>query len=569
MLTCIALEVVLKQGERFMSVSELGPQAFKNIQQELADLSKNNNLDKGALQTLEQRLESFLFYGNGIDVTEIAACQMQLDQIKQIFQRQATSLSSQSAPGQSPTPPAAPLPSRSLTQIPSNSESIRIPLHSPSGSSLRYSPTAPSDPPSASTTDLDIEVLNGVIEQNRAFLDSFQDKYYIGYFWTWFKLSLEDNGKRFDAVRHGTLLTNQEKETFKKEFDAIYDRSYLTGEKRFVFANEFTPYYAQMLEQRKHNGSSPLLDNPAYLKLLEVYDSRSYDQLMFGAKESAPSPTSSQPKPSDAQPPNPIIEQNRAFLDPLQEKYPIGYFWVWLNMSLEDNGKRFDAVCQGTHLLTEQEQETFKKEFDAICDRASLTGEKRFDFRAEFVSFNQQMFKPFGEGKRVPNLPENPIYLKLLKIYDANFYAQLMKEKKFHPEASTSSHLQQPVEQVIDEAVMKENLAFLDPLRKKFPIAYFWAWFEMTLEDNGRDFIAATKTGTHLLSAEEREQFNDQFWEIFYQDPKFDFHQRFIPYYNKMFEELREKSMPEQDRLSVNPVFHQLFELFKQEYVQM
>ncbi len=93
-----------------MSTRPIGVGEFRDIQKELEALSAQVNSGRKndgageALETLQQRLDDFLFYGTGVEINDMTQCQVKLDKVKSAFQRGIAGPSSTTA-SESPSTP--------------------------------------------------------------------------------------------------------------------------------------------------------------------------------------------------------------------------------------------------------------------------------------------------------------------------------------------------------------------------------------------------------------------------------------------------------------------------------
>ncbi len=321
-----------------------------------------------------------------------------------------------------------------------------------------------------------------VLTQNQSFLEAFKQKDPISYYWVWFNHFPVDcyNG----ATKTGShFMTKEEQGEFETEYNAL-SQDKLRG--KFNFATSFQPLLMKMLDQPRNSASSDsLMNNPVFLELFNLYNSSlSYEmsiqnlpsppprsvmssQRTFQPTASLPPyPTRLPPQPpvqlpttttttttqvalappvqSSLQPqrtstlsPQEVLKKNLDFLTFFELKDKTSYYCTWFtHYSVE----QFTAITQtGTLLMAKFEKERFQDYFYPRSE-ASLSGKFNFQeqFKKYFVELQEQEKEAFSTVKRPPNeitqkhgiLTKNPIFLKLLEIYDNFAYAQVIYGRK-------------------------------------------------------------------------------------------------------------------------------------------
>ncbi len=320
-----------------------------------------------------------------------------------------------------------------------------------------------------------------VLTQNQSFLEVFKQKDPISYYWVWLHHFTVDcyNG----ATKTGSyFMTKEQQRKFETEYNGLYKL-----QDKFSLVTNIQPLLSIMFDQAKNPSpdGNNLIQNPVFLELLKLYDPSSYEmtvrnfqpparssmppQRTFQATASLPSypaslqqqlpvqrptttPTTTQvstafapPVQSSLQPqraptlsPQEVLKKNLDFLTILELMDRTSYYCTWFtHYSVE----QFTAITQtGTLLMTESE----KKQFQTLCDarfQASLSGKFNFreQFKKYFAELQEQEREALSPVKRTPNeialkhgiLTKNPIFLKLLEIYDVFAYSQVIYKTKF------------------------------------------------------------------------------------------------------------------------------------------
>ncbi len=432
-----------------MSVDSFQTVEFRKIQAELEILSvtvdsgnKNSETEK-TLNTLQQGLDNCLLYGTGVDIDEMTQCQLSLDRIKNAFQRGTAPLPSSNAGELQPQPKLA-----SLFQSP---PSELAPLFQPSSSEaepqkvFRVSATLPS-----------LQSQSRPPQQNPS-------NRIIPLFPTFANLSLQPAPSAATlqqtpipsstSIRQISFL-NPGLNPFPMPGSFSSSPSYSTPAAisatptptaATTTTQAFAPPQIRTLSREEIVAiiSKPSFFNsldPSFLKNLEMHNPGMYSDVMHSYIPAAATTTtqpltttatqaSAQPQPLS---PQEILKTNGEFLERMDLTKPRGhYYWVWFqNYTVA----HFKAVTEtGTHLMTKEDQDTFKTRSDQLY-QDSLAG--KFVGHKEILRYIQATLRQPAHAAHIVFpldditakhglLKDNPLFLKLLEIYDPATYSQV------------------------------------------------------------------------------------------------------------------------------------------------
>ncbi len=240
-----------------------------------------------------------------------------------------------------------------------------------------------------------------------------------------------------------------------------------------------------------------------------------------------------------------VVENNQNLLKKFWSKNDLDVFYLtWLGFYTE---RTFRRVWQtGAVPLKTEAVEHFEIHWNRL-KAAKVLGafDFRKDFRGKYEAVLDQHQRGVLDGR---DLLANGAFSNLLSFYIVQYDEELKSElEQSYPE---------PVNTKSSEQVIKANQAFLSLLWMKNPLAYYWTWFEWPTDD-GEAFIAATRSGTKLLSETDKEAFKKYFQTIFedFSVGKFDFRSEFKPYVDEFTTSPR-------CSLSQDPVFWELLKIY-------
>ncbi len=411
-----------------MSTRPIGAGNFRDIQAEIEALSaqvnrsqKTEEVEK-TLETLQQRLDDVLFSTPEIGIGEITQCQLELDRVKNAFQRVLAAPSSATAGGSPSTPKLvassqpAPTGSEKVFSVsatpPFPSISPLIPTTTTTATTTTATTTIPAHPHHPASDPPSQKVNKSVVREHDQIFALIKQDDPIIYYWVWMQKFSVDDFKQ--AILMGTKrLTDKDLEKFQTHYHELKAKQNL-GE--FDVKKAFRPFYDFLLLQFKIRGSLDSFEpfSPACYYLIKNY-SLKYYAILKSEQEGIYAKKSITP----SSPPQQILEANRAFVSLLWMQHPLCYYWTWFKEG-EANGKTFKATVQlGTVLLLEDRKFNFEQAFYNVVKQVR---NGKLDWRYEFSWYVQE----FEKNPKGP-LSDNPVFFKLLKFYDLDHYNRAME----------------------------------------------------------------------------------------------------------------------------------------------
>ncbi len=503
-----------------MSTRPIGAGEFRNIQKELEALStqvnssqKNEGVEK-TLETLQQRLDDFLFYGTGIEINDMTQCQVKLDKVRSAFQRGVVAAPSSTTASGSPATPQlvassqpAPIssgkvfsvsatPSASLSQPPQPQQNRSDKTLSTSLAKLSFQQTSFTAPSANSTSDRQFSPLN--------------------------------TGFSGEGIAPAPNSASDPRSTSLRAFPL------------------------ELLNMPSYSSSRIVPTTTTTMTATTVTTTNTMAQpaATMTTAAHAQGPASAPPMHAAAAPSSPqkinkdVVKANEQLLASFKLSDFAIYFWVWMKKYSVDDFKQ--AMEIGAKELTKKDLAAFEAHYQEAKAKKAIGD---FDFEKDCRPvYDWVLNKCKEEGSDFQS--HNLAYAQLPSFYVATYYDALKSEQEQIYSGKSITRASSP------KQIVEANQSFLSLLWMRDPLLYYWTWFR-SMPDNGETFKAVTQSGSVLLSKEDKAAFEKTFKNSVREsvNGNLEFKSKF-DHYVKEFQRLPEGT------LSKNPVFWELFKFY-------